>query len=93
MGTYVEGMRAKASLNVGVPIDRIVFPVGVPAAHERMSANDMLIELIKAVAHMNGWKLSDQESLGMRWEKWLGMLSVESWWRFQVRIPQVWHCE
>ena len=93
MGTYVEGLRAKASLNAGVPIDRAVFPVGVPAAHEQQSANDMLVELIKAAAHFNGWLMRDQEVLGSRWAKWLGMLSVESWWRFQVRIPQVWHCE
>ena len=93
MGTFVEGMRAKAALNLSVPVDRSLFPVGCPAAHERQSANDMLVELIKAVASMNGWKLQDKEALGSRWANWLDTLSDEKWWRFQVRIPEVWHGE
>lgn len=93
MGKFVEGMRAKAALNLGAPVDRAIFPVGVPAAHEKQSANDMLVELIKAAASINGWKLQDQEALGSRWAKWLDTLSAESWWRFQVRIAEVWHCE
>jgi hypothetical protein len=31
--------------------------------------------------------------MGSRWANWLDTLSAESWWRFQVRIPEAWHCE